>query len=188
MMAMTQTTPTSRRSPLSVAITAGWLAWCLFIFSTVIATSAALLERYSGVCAGEGSTVRNWAFELFPFAQVCVQSGTTFVLTIGAVTQTAVIYLSLLVSIAATAVILTRRRFRDLPRTAVFLLVAQAAGVVLAGFTFLIRQITDSAPPPLIGADLGRIWSIAVALGVGTALMVFIIAAITLVRLGRTSG
>ena len=184
MALMTPTVPSSRRSSLRPTVI-GWVAWCLFILSVFVVSTNAGRDRYTGVCPGPGEGGRDGVFELFPFAQTCVARGVFLPVTVAAVIQTVVVYVSLLVALVATVRLLTVGRFRELPRGATVLIAAQAAGILLTGAMLLVQL--DSALQPLGagGANVGLVWGAAVALGLATAVTVIVFVFVSLVHLGR---
>ena len=181
-------TPSPRRSPISAtarAAIAGWAAWCLFLAFAGVVTANALRDRYTGTCLGPGEGGRDWVFELLPFAQTCVVLGVPPPLAASAVIQTVVIALALVVGLAATAYLLTRGPLRELPRLAASLIIAQAAGIALAGVTFVVRH--DAREPSVAGgADVGFVGDTIIALIAASVLTVVLFTVTGLVGLGRT--
>lgn len=174
-----------RRSAARVAII-GWVAWCCFIVTAGVVTGTASLDRYRGVCPGPGERARDWAFELFPFAQTCVVDGMASVPRAGAVIQTAVVALSLFLALAVTTLLLSRRRLGELPPAAALLLIAQAAGIILAGAILLAQPASDLAVSAEGGFNVGLAWTVSVALGLATAITIVVFGVLTFVRLGRS--
>ncbi|MFJ2533763.1 hypothetical protein [Microbacterium maritypicum] len=180
---MTPTVPSSRRSSLRPTVI-GWVAWCLFILSVFVVSTNAGRDRYAGVCPGPGEGGRDWVFELFPFAQTCVVRGVFPPVTVAAMIQTVVVYVSLLVALVATVRLLTMGRFRELPRGAM-LISAQAAGILLTGAMLLVQRDSALQPPGAGGVNVGLVWGAAVALGLATAVTVIVFVFVSLVNLGR---
>jgi hypothetical protein len=190
-MLMTRTEAPSRLASASVTTRTalvGWSAWCLFILSAGIVAAAALLDRYRGYCPGPGETGRDWAFELFPFGQTCVVAGMETAAAPMMIIQTAAVSLLLIVALAATVVILAKSRGRRMTLLALSLIVAQLASVVLAGVVLLFQLVTNDAPPPLNGVELGLVWNLLVALGATTAITAIAFGITTLVKLGKDDG
>lgn len=189
-MLMTGTETVFRHAPASAisrAALVGWLAWSLFILAAGAVSTIALLDRYRGYCAGPGEAGRDWAFELFPFAQTCVVTGVATTNAPMASFQTAVVYLLLLVALTSTILNLIRSGIRNLPRLALSLVVAQFTGIALAAIVVLIQVMTNEAPPPLNGIDLGLVWKVVLALGVAAAVTAAAFSISALVKLGKTS-
>lgn len=184
MALMTPTVPRTRRSSLRPTVI-GWVAWCLFILSVFVVSTNAGRDRYAGVCPGPGEGGRDWVFELFPFAQTCVARGVFLPVTVAAVIQTVVVYVSLLVALVATVRLLTVGPFRELPRGATVLIAAQAAGILLTGAMLLVQLDSALQPPGAGGVNVGLVWGAAVALGLATAVTVIVFVFVSLVNLGR---
>lgn len=185
-MSTTGTAPSHSPQALRAATTVGWVSWTSFVLATVVVTSAALLERRTEMCASAGTAIRNWAFELVPFAQLCTQSGSTQGPAPGALLQTAFVGLALVAALVSGVVLAANARVLRLSKTARVLLVAQASSVVLAGLV-VARSVVVGMPSPSSGVDLGLVWGAALACALATVSVAVAQGIIALVKLGRTS-
>lgn len=142
---------------------AGWLSWTTFVMTVLLVSTNATIDRRNPDCAAGGAIQREWRFTLLPFGQVCTQTDASAVQTAMLVAQTAVVWLSLLVALAATCGLLVRIG-RGLPPMAKSLIIAQASGVALALVAVVLMHPEGSGAAVRDGLHAGVVWQASAAM------------------------